>query len=514
MICMQKNSIVINEVSSNNFIYYDDTEAYAGDYIELYNPSYTTVSLAGYVLSDEDYTCDLSAYSIQPHSYIVVSTNSIDNKLGFGLNANGEKVVLSYNGKVIDSIEVPELEKDTFYMRQEDGKDKWIKVTEATPNQTNNNATNSKYPSLDGTEPNTESLVYEGPIKLFDYSVTPNKYSAIENTSAESNYLPNYLVDKANVIKAMVVNEDGERSHVAANTFFVGFDDKNGYDNIMIMSMIIDEDDFFSNEKGIYVLGKTYADWVGSLEADYDLSNVPSYLIPANYYIRGKKSERDVHIELFDKDRKLIEEGDDVVKLHGAASSRLLNKTLAINSYNKESIFNNDKYTLRTRDVIFAEALTQSLVSDREIGIQDNMGVCALSIVRFRTAIKEPMDLVFLLWAISVGIICGAGFAIIAVIASFVTTIVIILFEMFSVGKAPVILLVNATDYKSEKVIEHIINNHCTMYKVKARNLTKQKLDMAIEVHTNMGIGLLEELMAVESVVSASLLDHDGEVTF
>ena len=44
--------------------------------------------------------------------------------------------------------------------------------------------------------------------------------------------------------------------------------------------------------------------------------------------------------------------------------------------------------------------------------------VGALSIVRFRTAIKDPMDLVFLFWSISVGIICGAGFAIIAVIAS------------------------------------------------------------------------------------------------
>ncbi|MEE0686739.1 MAG: DUF4956 domain-containing protein [Lachnospiraceae bacterium] len=165
--------------------------------------------------------------------------------------------------------------------------------------------------------------------------------------------------------------------------------------------------------------------------------------------------------------------------------------------------------------LIALAVITAAIILTIQSNIVISLGmVGALSIVRFRTAIKDPMDLVFLLWAISVGIICGAGFAIIAVIASFVTTIVIILFEMFSVGKAPVILLVNATDYKSEKVIEDIINNHCTMYKVKARNLTKQKLDMAIEVHTNMGIGLLEELMAVESVVSASLLDHDGEVTF
>ena len=88
------------------------------------------------------------------------------------------------------------------------------------------------------------------------------------------------------------------------------------------------------------------------------------------------------------------------------------------------------------------------------------------------------------------------------------------LFEKFSVGKAPVILLVNASDYKVEKTIQGVIQNNCNMYKVKARNLTKQKLDMAVEVRTQKGMDLLEELMAIEGVVSASLLEHDGEVTF
>lgn len=165
--------------------------------------------------------------------------------------------------------------------------------------------------------------------------------------------------------------------------------------------------------------------------------------------------------------------------------------------------------------LIALAVITAAIILTIQSNIVISLGmVGALSIVRFRTAVKDPMDLVFLLWAISAGIICGAGFAVIAVIASIVTTIVIVLFEMFSVGKAPVILLVNATDYKSEKTIEDIVNSHCTMYKVKARNLTKQKLDMAIEVHTKKRMELLEQLMAVESVVSASLLDHEGEVTF
>jgi predicted lactoylglutathione lyase len=52
------------------------------------------------------------------------------------------------------------------------------------------------------------------------------------------------------------------------------------------------------------------------------------------------------------------------------------------------------------------------------------------------------------------------------------------------------------------------------MYKVKARNLTKAKLDMAIEVKTEQGAALVEKLMDLECMTSASLVDHDGEVTF
>jgi len=59
-----------------------------------------------------------------------------------------------------------------------------------------------------------------------------------------------------------------------------------------------------------------------------------------------------------------------------------------------------------------------------------------------------------------------------------------------------------------------LVESHCSMYKVKARNLTKTKLDMAVEVKTDRGASLVEQLMDLECVTSASLVDHDGEVTF
>lgn len=80
--------------------------------------------------------------------------------------------------------------------------------------------------------------------------------------------------------------------------------------------------------------------------------------------------------------------------------------------------------------------------------------VGALSIVRFRTAIKNPMDLVFLFWSISVGIICGAGYAMIAVIGSIIITIGIILFSIMPVERESLILVVNSSEYNEDEIID------------------------------------------------------------
>lgn len=165
--------------------------------------------------------------------------------------------------------------------------------------------------------------------------------------------------------------------------------------------------------------------------------------------------------------------------------------------------------------LIALAVITAAIILTIQSNIVISLGmVGALSIVRFRTAIKDPMDLVFLFWAISIGIICGAGFAIVAVIASVIITVIVLLFERLPVSTAAVILLVNATDYKTENQIMSLVESHCSMYKVKARNLTKSKLDMAVEVKTDKGASLVEKLMDLECVTSASLVDHDGEVTF
>lgn len=159
--------------------------------------------------------------------------------------------------------------------------------------------------------------------------------------------------------------------------------------------------------------------------------------------------------------------------------------------------------------------ITAAIILTIQSSIIISLGmVGALSIVRFRTAIKDPMDLVFLFWSISIGIICGAGFAVIALIASAVLTGGIFLADWLPIAKSPLILLINSNTYENEKEIIEIITKHCSLHKVKARNLTKDHLEMAVEVRVKGEATLVTELMHLENIISASLIAHDGEVTF
>ncbi len=159
--------------------------------------------------------------------------------------------------------------------------------------------------------------------------------------------------------------------------------------------------------------------------------------------------------------------------------------------------------------------ITAALILTIQSSIVVSLGmVGALSIVRFRTAIKDPMDLMFLFWSITVGIICGVGLAKIAVLLSVFLTGGILLLDRLPVAKAPHILVVNTSDLNSEEKIFEIIKEYAKNEHVKSRNMTESSLDLVLELRTDAGSELLRELHDVEGITTASLLTHDGEVTF
>ena len=157
--------------------------------------------------------------------------------------------------------------------------------------------------------------------------------------------------------------------------------------------------------------------------------------------------------------------------------------------------------------------ITSAIILTIQSSVVVSLGmVGALSIVRFR---KDPMDLVFLFWAISVGIICGAGLSEIAILSSLAVTLVLYVLNLVPVGKAPMILVVSAVYSKeTDRQISRIVKDCFPHYKEKTRTLTDGQLDLVIELRTEEGAKLTADLAALEGVSSVSLLTHDGEVTF
>ena len=140
--------------------------------------------------------------------------------------------------------------------------------------------------------------------------------------------------------------------------------------------------------------------------------------------------------------------------------------------------------------------------------------VGALSIVRFRTAIKNPMDLIFLFWSISVGIICGAGLSSIALVVSAAVTGGILIFHFLPVAKAPVLLVINSSEPAARGRILEAVKQNTVFHTVKSQTMETNRLDMIIEVRVKEDAALLEAVFASGAVARASLVTHDGEVTF
>lgn len=157
--------------------------------------------------------------------------------------------------------------------------------------------------------------------------------------------------------------------------------------------------------------------------------------------------------------------------------------------------------------------ITAGIIVAMQSSIVISLGmVGALSIVRFRTAIKNPMDLLFLFWSIGTGIVCGAGMFEIALMVSLVTTVGMILLEYMPGNRKMYLLIVNGGKELEEEAILEYAAPLVKKIKVKTRNLKKNGNDYIFEVDTKQAKELVVALREVEYVEQLSLLQHEGEV--
>ncbi len=182
-------------------------------------------------------------------------------------------------------------------------------------------------------------------------------------------------------------------------------------------------------------------------------------------------------------------------------------------------------YYLSTRKTFYNKTFNVSLAAIAVItasiilAMQSNLAISlgmvgALSIVRFRTAVKDPKDLVFLFWSISIGIICGAGIYEIAVISSLIITIGLFALELTPIGSASGILVVNCGSLEQETQIMEIVKGSCKRPSVRSRNASVAGVDFVIECRAKQPAEMLQKLQALEGVTGVALMEHDGEVNF
>ena len=137
--------------------------------------------------------------------------------------------------------------------------------------------------------------------------------------------------------------------------------------------------------------------------------------------------------------------------------------------------------------------------------------VGALSIVRFRTAIKEPLDLVFLFWSISVGIILGAGLYSLAFLGSAFITVILLVLTGKVDSSAPYILMLQLENENAELQATEIIKNRFGKVIVKSKSITDGQPELIYEVKVkNNETSFMNELSAIEGVQNATLVSYNG----
>lgn len=182
-------------------------------------------------------------------------------------------------------------------------------------------------------------------------------------------------------------------------------------------------------------------------------------------------------------------------------------------------------YRIMTANTFYSKSFNVSLIlmcvitAAIIVAIQSNVIVSlgmvgALSIVRFRTAVKDPLDLIFLFWSISIGIICGAGMIGLALILSLAATVLVLVFYHLPDIRRSMILVINAESNALAEQIFQTVEKYDKNHSVKSRNLTKDSADFIIEVRLKDSEGLLNELNAIEGVLSVSLVAHKGDAAY
>ena len=138
--------------------------------------------------------------------------------------------------------------------------------------------------------------------------------------------------------------------------------------------------------------------------------------------------------------------------------------------------------------------------------------VGALSIVRFRTVVKEPLDLVYLFWSITAGIIVGVGLIPLVIIGSLLIGIILFIFTNRKTVDTPYIVVLQLDDEGAETNSLAMLDRFTKKHVIKSKNVSRNGIELTVEVRLkNSSVDFVNKLLAVSGVTNAVLVSYSGD---
>ena len=134
----------------------------------------------------------------------------------------------------------------------------------------------------------------------------------------------------------------------------------------------------------------------------------------------------------------------------------------------------------------------------------------ALAIIRFRTSVKDPVDMLYLLWSVFIGIICGCQLFEVGVLTSVVVTMALILLEHINFGRKSFVLIVRSSE-DVEADLTSLFKERKISNRFKSRNYTSKGFDYAIELTDKNVQELNSELSKNKKINKYSIIEYDAD---
>ena len=177
---------------------------------------------------------------------------------------------------------------------------------------------------------------------------------------------------------------------------------------------------------------------------------------------------------------------------------------------------NQSRAAFYSKDLNITVACLPIVVCGILIAMQNNLVVSlgmvgALSIVRFRNAVKNPLDLLYFFWSISAGIMCGVSLVVLALLLCAVMTFMVILLRMIPGAKASSVLVLRSALEVDWSAVDELLKKHGKNVRQKSRSHQAGQTEVIYELFTKEENQLIADLEKLQTIEQIHFLSHDGE---